>query len=155
MAWLLYLARPIVQDHIPLLWLLWQEPQMSLTPQRVQQSLVIILEQFGSTAVLVNCPGKGTSRVEVNRWRGKQKRTAKNDVLRDGTVVPGEPRQCAGKPNGRSMFRVETLNIVSIQNHVLDVNGRWYRLTSENPLGQVDQLFSISFGPERDRSHDA
>ena len=55
----------------------------------------------------------------------------------------------------RSMFRVETLNIVSLQDHVLDVNGRWYRLTSENPLGQVDQLFSISFRPERNRSHDA
>ena len=55
----------------------------------------------------------------------------------------------------RSVFRVDTLNIVSIQNHVPDVNGRRYRLTSENPLGQVDQLLSISFRPERDRSHDA
>jgi hypothetical protein len=47
--WLLYLAHPIVQDRpLP-----WQKPQTSLTPQRVQQSLVTIFEQFGSP---VRCP---------------------------------------------------------------------------------------------------
>lgn len=45
-GWLLYLARPIVQDRpLP-----WQKSQTTLTPQRVQQSLVTIFEQFGSPA---------------------------------------------------------------------------------------------------------
>lgn len=48
-VWLLYLARPIVQDHpLP-----WQKPQTSLTPERVQQSLVTLFEQFASPA---RCP---------------------------------------------------------------------------------------------------
>ena len=44
--WLLFLARPIVQDQpLP-----WQKPQRRLTPQRVQQSLPLIFAQFGSPA---------------------------------------------------------------------------------------------------------
>jgi hypothetical protein len=43
-VWILYLARPIVQDHpFP-----WQKPQRRLTPQRVQQGLPLIFAQFGS-----------------------------------------------------------------------------------------------------------
>jgi hypothetical protein len=48
-VWLLFLARPIVQD-LPLP---WQKPQCNLTPQRVQQSLTSIFEHFGSP---VKCP---------------------------------------------------------------------------------------------------
>lgn len=45
-VWLLFLARPIVEDHpLP-----WQKPQSELTPQRVQQSLPLIFAQFGSPA---------------------------------------------------------------------------------------------------------
>jgi len=52
-VWLLYLARPIVQDHpLP-----WQKPQSILTPQRVQQSLVTIFEQFGSPALIPKVRG--------------------------------------------------------------------------------------------------
>ena len=44
--WLLFLSRPIVEDHpLP-----WQKPQRKLTPQRVQQSLPLIFAQFGSPA---------------------------------------------------------------------------------------------------------
>ena len=43
-VWILYLARPIVQDHpLP-----WQKAQHRLTPQRVQQGLPLIFAQFGS-----------------------------------------------------------------------------------------------------------
>jgi hypothetical protein len=43
-VWILYLARPIVQDHpLP-----WQKPQRRLTPQRVRQGLPLIYAQFGS-----------------------------------------------------------------------------------------------------------
>lgn len=45
-VWLLYLARPLVQDRpLP-----WQKPQARLTPQRVQQGLPLIFAQFGSPA---------------------------------------------------------------------------------------------------------
>ena len=45
-VWLLFLSRPIVEDHpLP-----WQKPQSQLTPQRVQQSLPLIFAQFGSPA---------------------------------------------------------------------------------------------------------
>jgi hypothetical protein len=45
-VWLLYLARPVVQDHpLP-----WQKAQPRLTPQRVQQGLPLIFAQFGSPA---------------------------------------------------------------------------------------------------------
>jgi hypothetical protein len=45
-VWILYLARPIVQDHpLP-----WQIPQRRQTPQRVQQGLLQIFAQFGSPA---------------------------------------------------------------------------------------------------------
>jgi hypothetical protein len=43
-VWLLFLARPVVQDHpLP-----WQKSQRRLTPQRVQQGLPLIFTQFGS-----------------------------------------------------------------------------------------------------------
>jgi hypothetical protein len=48
-VWILFLARPIVQDHpLP-----WQKPQANLTPQRVQQSLASIFQHFGSP---IRCP---------------------------------------------------------------------------------------------------
>ena len=44
--WMLFLARPIVQDHpLP-----WQKPQERLTPQRVQQSIPLVFGQFGTPA---------------------------------------------------------------------------------------------------------
>jgi hypothetical protein len=44
--WLLFLARPIVEDKpLP-----WQKPQQRLTPRRVQQSLQPIIELIGSPA---------------------------------------------------------------------------------------------------------
>jgi len=44
--WILFLARPIVQDHpLP-----WQKAQSSLTPQRVRQSLWTIFLQIGTPA---------------------------------------------------------------------------------------------------------
>lgn len=43
-VWMLYLARPIVQDHpLP-----WQKSQSRLTPQRVQQGLPLIFAHFAS-----------------------------------------------------------------------------------------------------------
>jgi len=45
-CWLLFLARPIVEDKpLP-----WQKPQQYLTPQRVQQSLQPIFALIGSPA---------------------------------------------------------------------------------------------------------
>lgn len=45
-CWLLFLARPIVEDKpLP-----WQKPQQQLTPQRVQQSLQSIFALIGSPA---------------------------------------------------------------------------------------------------------
>ena len=45
-CWLLFLARPIVEDKpLP-----WQKPQPRLTPQRVQQSLQPIFALIGSPA---------------------------------------------------------------------------------------------------------
>jgi hypothetical protein len=53
-GWLLYLSRPIVEDHpLP-----WQKPQAWLTPQRVQQSLPLIFAQFGSPARKPKTRGK-------------------------------------------------------------------------------------------------
>ena len=53
-VWLLFLARPIVEDHpLP-----WQKPQNNLTPQRVQQSLPLIFAQFGSPARKPKVRGK-------------------------------------------------------------------------------------------------
>jgi len=45
-VWLLFLARPFVQD-LPLP---WQKPQQRLTPQRVQHGLPLIFAHFGSPA---------------------------------------------------------------------------------------------------------
>ena len=45
-CWLLYLARPIVEDTpLP-----WQKPQQRLTPQRVQQSIYPIFALIGTPA---------------------------------------------------------------------------------------------------------
>lgn len=45
-CWLLFLARPIVEDKpLP-----WQKPQQRLTPQRVQQSLQPVFALIGSPA---------------------------------------------------------------------------------------------------------
>jgi hypothetical protein len=53
-VWLLYLSRPIVEDHpLP-----WQKPQTHLTPQRVQQSLPLFFAQFGTPARLPKPRGK-------------------------------------------------------------------------------------------------
>ena len=71
-VWLLYLARPFVQDHpLP-----WQKPQSHLTPQRVQQGLPLIFAQFGSPARAPKVRGippgwpKGRRRLpnSVSRW---------------------------------------------------------------------------------------
>jgi hypothetical protein len=45
-CWILFLARPIVEDKpLP-----WQKPQQRLTPQRLQQSIQPIFSQIGSPA---------------------------------------------------------------------------------------------------------
>ena len=65
--WLLFLARPIVQDHpLP-----WQKPQDHLTPQRVQQSLPLIFAQFGSPARAPKPRGKPPG------WTKGRRRTPK------------------------------------------------------------------------------
>ncbi|MFC1879368.1 transposase [Chloroflexota bacterium] len=52
-VWMLYLARPIVQDHpLP-----WQKSQIYLTPQRVQQGFPLIFAQFGSPACIPKLRG--------------------------------------------------------------------------------------------------
>jgi hypothetical protein len=66
-VWLLFLSRPIVQDHpLP-----WQKPQHSLTPQRVQQSLPLIFAQFGSPARKPKMRGKSPG------WPPGRRRTPK------------------------------------------------------------------------------
>lgn len=69
-VWLLYLARPFVQDHpLP-----WQKPQTRLTPQRVQQGLSLIFSLFGSPACAPKLRGippgwpKGRHRVPKRRF---------------------------------------------------------------------------------------
>jgi hypothetical protein len=53
-VWMLFLSRPVVQDHpLP-----WQKTQEKLTPQRVQQSLPLIFAQFGSPAQPPKIRGK-------------------------------------------------------------------------------------------------
>jgi hypothetical protein len=53
-VWLLFLSRPIVEDHpLP-----WQKPQNNLTPQRVQEGLPLIFTQFGSPARKPKTRGK-------------------------------------------------------------------------------------------------
>ena len=66
-VWLLYLARPIVQDHpLP-----WQKPQANLTPQRVQQGLGSIIAHFGSPVRSPKVRGKPSG------WPHGQPRTPK------------------------------------------------------------------------------
>jgi hypothetical protein len=66
-VWLLYLSRPIVQDHpLP-----WQKPQSTLTPQRVQQSLPLIFAQFGSP------PRRPKTRGKSPGWPKGRPRTPK------------------------------------------------------------------------------
>ena len=77
-VWILFLSRPIVQDHpLP-----WQKPQLKLTPQRVQQSLPLIFAQFGSPARMSkmrgNSPGwpKGRRRTPKPRFKVVKKQPA-------------------------------------------------------------------------------
>ena len=77
-SWLLFLARPIVEDHpLP-----WQKPQSKLTPQRVQQSLPLIFAQFGSPARKPKTRGKspgwpkGKRRTPKQRYRVVKKQSA-------------------------------------------------------------------------------
>ena len=66
-VWLLFLSRPIVEDHpLP-----WQKPQRKLTPQRVQQSLPLIFAQFGSPARTPKLRGKSPG------WQKGKRRTPK------------------------------------------------------------------------------
>jgi hypothetical protein len=66
-VWLLFLSRPIVEDHpLP-----WQQPQAKLTPQRVQQSLPLIFTQVGSPARKPKPRGKPPG------WRKGRPRTPK------------------------------------------------------------------------------
>ena len=65
--WLLFLARPVVQDHpLP-----WQKPQEKLTPQRVQQGLPLIFAQFGTPARPPKIRGKPPG------WKKGRRRTPK------------------------------------------------------------------------------
>jgi len=77
-VWLLFLSRPIVQDHpLP-----WQGPQIKLTPQRVQQCLPLIFAQFGSPAKTPKPRGKspgwpkGIPRTPKNRFSVVKKQPA-------------------------------------------------------------------------------
>jgi hypothetical protein len=66
-CWLLYLARPIVEDTpLP-----WQKPQPRLTPQRVQQSIYPIFAQIGTPAL----PPK--QREKAPGWPPGRQRTPK------------------------------------------------------------------------------
>ena len=67
--WLLYLSRPIVEDHpLP-----WQKSQSQLTPQRVQQSLPLIFAQFGSPARVLKARGKSPGWPKGRRRTPKQR----------------------------------------------------------------------------------
>lgn len=77
-VWMLFLSRPIVEDHpLP-----WQKPQKKLTPQRVQQSLPLIFAQFGSPTrkpkVRGKPPGwpKGKHRMRKQRFTVAKKQPA-------------------------------------------------------------------------------
>jgi len=68
-VWLLFLSRPIVEDHpLP-----WQKPQRKLTPQRVQQSLPLIFAQFGSPARTPKMRGKSPGWPKGRRRTPKQR----------------------------------------------------------------------------------
>jgi hypothetical protein len=68
-VWLLFLSRPIVQDHpLP-----WQQPQNKLTPQRVQQALPLIIAQFGSPARKPKMRGKSPGWPKGRRRTPKQR----------------------------------------------------------------------------------
>jgi hypothetical protein len=68
-VWLLYLARPVVQDQpLP-----WQKPQVRLTPQRVQQGLCLIFAQFGSPARAPKVRGKPPGWPPGRRRKPKQR----------------------------------------------------------------------------------
>jgi hypothetical protein len=68
-VWLLFLSRPIVEDHpLP-----WQKPQSKLTPQRVQQSLPLIFAQFGSPARMPKVRGKPPGWPKGKRRTPKQR----------------------------------------------------------------------------------
>jgi hypothetical protein len=68
-CWVVYLARPLVEDRpLP-----WQKPQQRLTPQRVQQCILPVFAQIGSLArppkLRGNAPGwpKGKPRTPKPR----------------------------------------------------------------------------------------
>ena len=66
-CWLIFLARPIVEDKpLP-----WQKPQPHLTPQRVQQSLAPIFALIGSPARPPKRRGKAPG------WQQGRRRTPK------------------------------------------------------------------------------
>jgi len=68
-VWLLFLARPVVEDHpLP-----WQKPQPKLTPQRVQQGLPLIFAQFGSPARKPKSRGKSPGWPKGKRRKPKQR----------------------------------------------------------------------------------
>jgi len=68
-VWMLFLSRPIVEDHpLP-----WQKPQKKLTPQRVQQSLPLIFAQFGSPARKPKVRGKPPGWLKGKRRTPKQR----------------------------------------------------------------------------------
>ena len=68
-VWLLFLSRPMVEDHpLP-----WQKPQSKLTPQRVQQALPLIFAQFGSPARKPKTRGKSPGWPKGKRRTPKQR----------------------------------------------------------------------------------
>jgi hypothetical protein len=76
--WLLFLSRPMVEDHpLP-----WQKSQSKLTPQRVQQALPLIFAQFGSPARKPKSRGKSPGwpkdkrRIPKQRFRVVKKQPA-------------------------------------------------------------------------------
>jgi len=74
--WLLFLARPVVEDHpLP-----WQKPQTGLTPQRVQQGIRAVLDKIGTPARPPKTRGKpagwlkGRARTPKRRFAVVKKR---------------------------------------------------------------------------------
>jgi hypothetical protein len=80
-CWLLYLARPMVEDTpLP-----WQKPQQRLTPQRVQQGIYPIFALVGSPALSPKRRGKATG------WpRGRQRRPKQRYPVVRKTPTPAK-----------------------------------------------------------------
>ena len=86
-VWLLYLARPLVQDHA----LPWQPKQTRLTPARVRQGMADIFEQIGRPTrppqTRGNSPGWPT---------GKQRRRKeRHQVVKKATKPPKSAQTAA------------------------------------------------------------